>query len=157
MRLVAALHDLSLAFLTGGLAGVFVAVDMLFDRAPSREIAGQVGVAIFGRIGPSSLALAAILLGARIALHGAERPGGARRVSLVLALVIAASCAAAALYLTPRMSAIWIAGAHAGDGAGLTGDDRSRFLAMHIASNLAYLAAMISGAAMLALRAFDRR
>jgi len=129
---------------------------VLFSRAPSREIAGQIGHAIFDRIGPASLALAAILLGARIALHRAERPGGARLAALALALVAAAACAVAALYLTPRMSAIWSGGAHAGDGAGLAGDDRARFLAMHIAANLTYLAAMISGAALLALRAIRR-
>ena len=62
MRAVAAVHDLVLALLTGGLAGAGLAVNLLFARAPSREIAGAIGNAIFTRLGPISLGLAAVLL-----------------------------------------------------------------------------------------------
>jgi len=153
LRLASSIHDLALAFLTGGLAGVFLSVNLLFDRAPSREIAGQVGNAIFGRLGPAALTLALVLLGSRLAMG---RLGEGDRASLVLAALIVLAVGAAALVLTPRMSAIWTSSPHAPDGSGLADEAKRRFLALHIMSNLAYMAALLSGAALVVVRAISR-
>jgi hypothetical protein len=149
MRFVSAAHDLALALLVGGLAGVFVSVGTLFARAPTREIAGQVGNAIFGRLAPAAVLLAAIVLGARLRLHRGEPASARRSLALVLAAAIALTVAAAALYLTPRMSAIWTAAPHAADGSGLAGEDKVHFLRLHILSNLSYLAALLAGIALI--------
>jgi len=153
MRLAAILHDLSLALLVGGIAGVGFCVNLLFARAPSREIAGQVGNAIFARLGPGVLALSVALLVTSLLLHRGGPPSGRRIVSVLLAGAIVAVAAVTALWLTPRMGAIWASGAHAADGSGLLGDDRRRFLVLHIISNVAYLAVMLMGVALVLLRA----
>jgi hypothetical protein len=153
MRFVSAVHDLALALLVGGLAGVFVSVGTLFARAPTREIAGQVGDAIFGRIAPAAVLLAAIVLAGRLRLHRVEAASARRSLSLVLAAALALAVGAAALYLTPRMSAIWTSAPHAADGSGLAGDDKVLFLRLHILSNLSYLAALLAGVALILARA----
>jgi hypothetical protein len=157
MRLAAILHDLSLALLVGGIAGVGFCVNLLFSRAPSREIAGQVGNAIFGRLGPGVLALSVTLLITSLLLHRGGPPSGRRTVSLLLAGAIVAVAAVTALWLTPRMGALWASGVHAADGSGLIGDDRRRFLALHIISNVAYLMVMLMGVALELLRSWGPR
>jgi hypothetical protein len=156
MRFLEVLHGLALALLTGGIAGVGLAVGVLFQRAPSREIAGQVGNATFSRLGPAVLALAAIVLAARVYLHRAEPPSGIRTTSLVLAVAIVAVAALVALGITPRMAALWAAGAHAADGSGLTGEDRGRFVALHALANAAYLVLLACGAALIVLTSIRR-
>lgn len=141
MRLVRALHDLALAIQVGGIVGVGLSVWVLFARAPSREIAGRIGGEIFGLLAPAVLLLASIVFGARLVLRSGDalaRPFGLTIASA--ALIIAA---ANALWLTPRMAAIWAAGAHAADGSGLAGEDRHRFLMLHGISNVAYLAILL--------------
>ena len=154
MRLTAIVHDLSLALLVGGIAGVGLCANLLFARAPSREIAGQVGNAIFGRLGPGVLVLSVAVLITSLLLHRGGAPSGRRTGLVLLAGAMVVIAAVTALWLTPRMGALWASGAHAADGSGLIGDDRSRFLVLHIISNVAYLAVMLMGAALVLLRAW---
>lgn len=157
MRLTGILHDLSLGLLAGGIAGIGLAVNILFDRAPSREIAGQIGNVIFSRLGPSSFALALIVLASRLYLNRIEPPSRMRTASVAICVVMAILAAVVALWLTPRMGAIWRSAPHAPDGTGLTGVDRSRFIALHVGANLAYLVIFLLGTAQIALRAWQRR
>ncbi len=157
MRFVSAVHLLALALLAGGLAGVFIAVSTLFQNAPTREIAGQVGNAIFGRVALLALPLALIVLGTSLWLHRRTPASASRTLSLVLSVVSALAVGTAALYLTPRMSAIWTASPHAADGSGLMPAERSRFLTLHILGNLSYLTALVSGIALILLRSLSRR
>jgi hypothetical protein len=155
LPLAAAFHDLALALLTGGLAGVFLAVGILFEKAPSREIAGQVGNVIFGRLGPAALTLAVIVFATELILVRGKERGG--RTALILSLLTFLMVGAAALFLTPRMTGIWLQSPHAPDGTGLMGEEKRRFLAMHVASNLAYMGALLAGVGRIVLRAIGSR
>jgi uncharacterized protein DUF4149 len=139
MRAVRALHDLALALVAGGIAGVALCVSLLFARAPSREVAGQIGSAIFGHLGSPMLLLATIVFGARLVMRSRRAAGAGGSVALAASALLLCLAALSALWLTPEMTAIWTAGAHAADGTGLIGEDRRRFLMLHGTSNLAYL------------------
>lgn len=157
MRPAVAVHDLALALMIGGIAGVGLAIAMTFARAPSREVAGQIGNAVFGVLGPSVLVASLVVLVTRVLVQRSEAPSTARTASLSLAIVTALLAAIVALWLTPRMSALWTGGAHAPDGSGLTGPDRSRFLSLHGVSNLLYLAILLLSAAQLVLGSLRSR
>jgi hypothetical protein len=157
MRLAGILHDLSLGILAGGIAGIGLAVNVLFSRAPSREIAGQIGNVIFSRLGPATLALALIVLATRLYLNRQEPASGIRTAALAASVIMAVLAALVALWLTPAMGAIWRSAAHAPDGSGLTGGDRSRFIALHVGANVAYLVTFLLGLAQIAMRAWNRR
>ena len=51
MKMLQSVHDLGLAVLFGGIASAVVAALTLFELAPTREVAGQVGQVIFERLG----------------------------------------------------------------------------------------------------------
>ncbi len=156
LKAAAAIHDLALAIMAGGIAGVGLSIAITFARAPSREIAGQIGNVILGILGPALLGASLVVLAARMLLHRAETPSAARAAALVLAIVTALLAALLALWLTPRMGAIWATGDHAADGSSLTGEDRTRFLKLHGFSNLLYMAVMLLAAAQLVLGSLRR-
>lgn len=156
LRAAAVLHDLSYALLAGGIAGIGLAAGSIFGKAPTREIAGQIGNALFARLGPAVLFLALLALACRIYLQASEPPTAWRTASLVLAVVVAALAAGVALWLTPVMNGIWHGSSHAVDGSGLIGDERKRFLMLHGISNLLYMGIMILGAVQLAFGHFRR-
>ena len=152
MRTIRAVHDVALALLAGGIAGVGMAVTVLFAKAPSREVAGQIGSATFARLGPVVLLLAMVVFGARLVTGaGATGSAGLRRLGLSLSGVALALAAVNAVWLTPRMVGLWNEGPHAADGTGLAEPARHRFLALHGMSNLAYLAILLLCLALLIL------
>jgi hypothetical protein len=152
MRLAASLHDLALSLIAGGIAGTALCAWILFDRSPEREVAGQIGAGIFGALGPAVLILSLILIAARMVLQRAEPGGPSRTLSLHLAAGIAVLSAIAALWLTPRMLAIWSEAPHAQDGSGLMGEARAEFFMLHGLGNIAYLAVAAMAAVMIVLR-----
>src|SRR5678816_3687544 len=152
MRTVRALHDLALALMTGGIVGVGLSVSVLFARAPSRDVAGQIGGGIFGAVGPYVLLLGSIVCGARLLMRTTEP---ASRVGLFATAASALVVIIAALnvfWLTPRMRLIWESASHAADGSGLQGEPRREFLALHGLSNLAYLSILLIGLLLILLR-----
>ena len=150
------LHDLSFALMAGGIAGIGLAAGSIFGKAPTREIAGQIGNDLFARLGPAILILSFLALATRLVLHRSEPPSGWRTTAMVLAVVTAALAVAVALWLTPVMNSIWHGTSHAIDGSGLVSDERKRFLMLHGISNLFYMGIMLLSASELALRAFRR-
>ena len=62
MKIISALHHVSIVLMTGGIAGVGLAATVLFQKASSREVAGQIGNVIFGRLAPSVMVLSAVIL-----------------------------------------------------------------------------------------------
>ncbi len=148
MRLLRLLHDLALCLLLGGVAGTALCAGVLFDRAPTREIAGQIGSAIFGRLGPSVLVLTLVVLGSKLLL---PRSGGAWRLPMIMACGMTAVALVIALWLTPRMISIWNEAPHAQDGSGLLGEDRRRFFMLHGMTNVGYVAIAILSAIQVAL------
>ncbi len=155
MRLISILHDLCIALLVGGLAAVFVAAFLLFEVAPNREIAGQVGNALFNLLGPGTLGVVVFLLATRLILNRAET-GRAPRAMTWLAVAAILPAAIDALWLTPAMDVIWKTAAHAADGSGLEGEARARFMALHGAGSACYLAMWLIGLALLGVRAAVR-
>jgi len=134
---------------------VGLAVSVLFARAPSREIAGQIGNVIFSRLGPAVAILAVALFATEMITRRSRASGAAEIASTILHAAIVLMALAVALWLTPKMGAIWREGAHAADGTGLEGNARGRFLVLHVASNLIYLAMLTSGIAIVVLRVFS--
>ncbi len=157
LKAAGAIHDLALAVMAGGIAGVGLAMAVTFARAPSREIAGQIGNAVFGILGPAVLTVSLVALATRIYVHGAESPSAARSASLVLAIVTVLLGALLALWLTPRMGTLWTSGAHGSDGSGLAGKDRMRFLRLHGVGNLLYLAILTLSVAQIVLSSVRKR
>ena len=156
-KIASVIHGLALALLAGGIAGIVLAIDIVFDRAPSREIAGQIGNVIFGRLAPAVLGLSLLALGARIVMQGADSPSWGRTVALVAAILTVLIAAVIAFWLTPSMNLIWKEGLHAADGSGLAGDDRTRFLTMHIWSAVLYLGILSLAALQITLTAIRSR
>lgn len=156
LKAAAVVHVLALALMAGGIAGIGLAAGVIFGRAPTREVAGQIGNTLFARLGPAVLVLSLVAMAARILLHRGEPPSWWRAASTILAVLTAVLAAAVALWLTPRMNAIWSTAPHAEDGSGLLGDARSRFLMLHGISNLLYMSIMILGAVQLALSGLRR-
>ena len=152
MRLVSILQDLSLALLVGGIAAVSVAAFVLFDTAPTHEIAGQIGNELFAALGPVLLGVALVNLAARLGLMSREPASFLRTVSLVLATSGVLVAGAIALWLTPRLGVIWTAGAHAPDGSGLAGDASIRFARLHGLAGLSYMTLLLIGIASIFLR-----
>lgn len=156
MRMLRVLHDLALGLILGGIAGTALCAGVLFDLAPSREVAGRIGSAIFGRLGPSILALTLIVLATHLLQsRGASRHG--ERLSMVLVLAMTGVAVVVSLWLTPRMIAIWNEAPHAPDGSGLVGEDRGRFFMMHGMTNLGYIAIALFSAGVVALQAREGR
>jgi hypothetical protein len=155
-RWAAMAHDLSLGWMTGAILGAGVAAVMLFKLAPSREVAGQIGNVLFEMLGRAVFLLTLILLGSRLLLRREALPGAARGLSLWPCLLACALAAILTLWLTPAMGVIWHTAPHDPAGAGLTGDDKARFMRLHGAGNLIYLALFVLGSALLAARAARR-
>ncbi|HET6373204.1 MAG TPA: DUF4149 domain-containing protein [Candidatus Polarisedimenticolia bacterium] len=151
------LHDLSLALVVGGIAGAAVSALALFGKAPSREVAGEVGQLLFQRLGQGVLILSMVVLVTRLVLARSEPATTTRTVSVLLAAAALALSAVVALWLTPRMGVIWTASPHAPDGSGLLAEDRRLFMALHGIANLCYISILVMGAAQIALRAVARR
>ena len=157
MKIVLALHHVALVLLTGGIAGIGLAVTVLFQRASSREAAGQIGNAIFGRLAPGALLLSAVILATAIPIYRNSSASWNRTVSVALAIAMFLLALGVTFWLTPKMSAIWASGAHADDGTGLAGDSRKQFLMLHGISNLAYIGMLVSGLVMTVLAAISDR
>lgn len=155
MKAAAALHDLSLALIVGGIAGAGFAVSMLFDLAPSHEIAGQVANPTFGRLGPAVALLAVVLFATEMILRRARPASATGTASIILHAVLLALALALAFWLTPRLVDLWHTGAHAADGSGLEGEARRRFMMLHGIGNLIYLAILAGGIGIVVLRALD--
>jgi len=119
----------------------------LFQAAPSREVAGQVGQVVFNWLGRVVFALTLVGLAGRVVLDrlAAGREKARRPGSLDLWLTASACAAAAvlALWLTPAMEVIWRTAPHDPSGGGLVGDDKSRFMRLHGAGNLLYLTLLV--------------
>lgn len=156
MRGVQSLHDLGLALLFGGIASALVAAVTLFEHAPTREIAGQVGQVVFQRLGWVVLGASAVVFATRLFLTRTEPAGRARSAALTLASICLGVSLLVVLVITPRMAAIWYSVPHAPDGTGLTGDDRRLFMTLHGVANLSYTSMMVMGAAQIVLRAAGR-
>jgi hypothetical protein len=157
MRLVAVVRDLCLAFLVGGLGAVFIAAIILFDRAPSREVAGEIGQALFNELGPVVFIVTLFLLGGYVLLRRTEPSPATGVVSLVLAGACVLIAALIALWLTPRMDVIWETAPHAEDGSGLAGEERTRFMTLHGIASASYLSIWLAGIALLVLRSFGSK
>lgn len=147
-------HDLALCLILGGIAGTALCAGVLFERAPSREIAGHLGSVIFGRLGPAVLVLALVVVGTRLML---SRDGSVRgrRLSLVLAAAMTAVAMVVSIWLTPQMITIWNEAPHAPDGSGLLGEDRARFFMLHGMTNLGYIAIGLLAACLVGQRAWS--
>ena len=117
-RWAAVAHDVSLAWIAGGVLVAAVAALLLFQVAPSREMAGQVGQAIFDWLGRLMLVLSLVAAGSRLAIQRGAAPPPARSpagtsvsrrpfpLDLALLGVMLAASATLALWLTPAMAAI---------------------------------------------------
>lgn len=172
-RSAAVAHDVSLAWIAGGVLVAAVAAVLLFRVAPSREVAGQVGQAIFNWLGRLMLVLSLVAAGSRLAIQRAapaaaafSRPTswgsgpGSRRafpLDIVLCGLMVAASATLALWLTPAMAAIWETAPHDPGGTGLMGADKTRFMRMHGAGNLLYLTLFGASTLLIARRALVTR
>lgn len=173
-RSAAVAHDVSLAWIAGGVLVAAVAAVLLFRVAPSREVAGQVGQAIFNGLGRLMLVLSLVAAGSRLAIQRAAAPAqaafsratspgsgpGSRRafpLDIVLCGVMVAASATLALWLTPAMAAIWETAPHDPGGTGLMGADKTRFMRMHGAGNLLYLTLFGASTLLIARRALVTR
>lgn len=156
-KMIRAVHDLSLALLTGGIAGIGVAIPVVFAKAPTREIAGQIGNTVFDRLAPLVFVLCVLLMLSHIASRRGEPEGWRRRLRFVLAAAMLFVSVAIAFWLTPRMSALWTGAAHAADGSGLAGEARRSFLVLHIVSNIAYLLNFLMGLVLISLGTPSRK
>lgn len=154
---VRAVVGLALGLQVGGIAVASAAAFVLFDRAPNREIAGHIGMGIFELLAAVVLALTLIVLAGRLFLRRGEPASRASSAGLVLAVACCVLALAIALWLTPQMARIWESAPHAADGAGLTGEDRRRFMALHGIGNLAYQLILVMGAAQVVLGTARRR
>ncbi len=156
MRFVEAVYDLALAVLVGSIIGVSVATIALFDRAPSREFAGQVGSAVFDMLGMIALILSLVALASRFLMRRREPSSVPGAIMTGLAVVMVAVAAAIALWITPAMNAIWAEAPHAQDGSGLIGPERAQFMWLHGLSSAAYLGLVLIGAALIVARSPGR-
>ncbi len=160
-RWAAVAHDVSLAWIAGGVLVAAVAALLLFQVAPSREVAGQVGQAIFNWLGRLMLVLSLVATGSRLAIHrgAAPPPGRSRPFPLDLALlgVMLAASATLALWLTPAMAAIWETAPHDPGGSGLMGADKTRFMRLHGLGNLLYIVLFGASTLLIARRALVTR
>jgi len=156
MRIIGALHDLALAILVGSIAGVSIATITLFDRAPSREFAGQVGNGVFETLALLVLILTLIILAARFLLRRGEPSSAASAAASALSLIMVVVAAVITLWITPAMGRIWAESAHAPDGSGLMGADRARFMWLHGLSSAAYLGLFLAGAVLVVVRSLTR-
>ena len=156
MRGLRSIHDMGLALQVGGIAAAAVAAITLFEIAPTREIAGQVGQVIFERLGYIVLAASVAVLLTRWALGREEPMSKSRTAALVLAALSVGLALLVVLLITPRMAAIWHSAPHAQDGSGLTGDDRRAFMQLHGVANLSYMSMMVGGAVQIVLQAMGR-
>lgn len=152
MRVIRAIHDLAVALLVGGIAGGSLSAIVLFRKAPTREVAGEVGQAIFNLLGIVVLSLSIVLLASRILLQRREPPSKSRSMALALSVACAAAACAIALWLTPAMGAIWESAPHAADGSGLAGEARGSFMRLHGLANLCYLILLLSAAGIILRR-----
>lgn len=156
MRWLQPLHDLGLALLVGGIASAAVAALTLFEQAPTREIAGQIGQVIFQRLGWVVLAASVAVLLTRLALARGEPASKTRSAAMTLSCLCVGLALLVVLIITPRMASIWYSVPHASDGSGLTGDDRRAFMALHGVANLSYMSMMALGAVQIVIRALGR-
>jgi hypothetical protein len=154
-RWAAVAHDLALGWMTGGIGGAGVCAVLLFQHAPSREVAGQIGNVIFTILGQAVFALTLVLLAARLFLRRARE--GATAPRLWPAVLACALAGVLALWLTPAMTDIWGAVPHDPAGSGLMGDDKARFMRLHGAGNLIYLTLFAMGCLLIAARAMGPR
>ena len=152
---------MSLGWVSGAIVGGAIAALLLFQAAPSREVAGQVGQVVFNWLGRAVLALTLIGLASRFLLDRPAAGGGTRRrgVSLDLWLTAGACGVAAvlALWITPAMDEIWKTAPHDPAGSGLMGTDKSRFMRLHGIGNLHYLTLLAVTTLLLARRSFAGR
>jgi len=156
MKAVTIVHDLVVAMLAGGLATASVAAFILFDRAPSKEIAGQIGQTIFEIVGRGTFALALVLLACRLILARGDDPRVKRRAAMVMTALIVVVAAVIALWVTPALGEIWREGRHAEDGSGLAGADKEAFMARHGLGSAGYLVLILTSMGLIAMRAVDR-
>ncbi|HKY33322.1 MAG TPA: DUF4149 domain-containing protein [Candidatus Polarisedimenticolia bacterium] len=158
-RAAAVAQDLALGLLAGGIAGAALCATVLFQAAPSREVAGDVGNAIFRPLGLAAFALSLVLLAARWVLRlqrPASLPGTPPAPSLILPLAACLLSGTLAFYVTPVMTALWESAPHDPSGGGLMGEDRSRFMRLHGLGNLLYLSLLTLSAAGIAAGALRR-
>ena len=156
MRSMQSLHDLGLALLVGAIAAAAVAALTLFEQAPTREIAGQVGQVIFERLGWVVLAASAAVLLTRLAIGRGEPASKSRSAALALSSLCVGLALLVVLIITPRMASIWHSVPHAADGSGLTGGDRRAFMSLHGVANFSYMSMMALGAVQIVIRALGR-
>ncbi|HEY3177099.1 MAG TPA: DUF4149 domain-containing protein [Candidatus Polarisedimenticolia bacterium] len=156
MRFIRAIHDLTLALVVGGIFGGAFSAVILFREAPSREVAGRVGQAIFDLLGIVVFGLSLVLLASRAFLLRTEPPSRARSVALALSVACVLLACAIALGLTPAMGRIWRTAPHAPDGSGLVEAARVPFMRLHGIANLSYLALLGCAAAIILLQPADR-
>ncbi|MGH9868111.1 MAG: DUF4149 domain-containing protein [Candidatus Polarisedimenticolia bacterium] len=152
---------MSLGWVAGAILGGAVAAVLLFQAAPSREVAGQVGQVVFNWLGRVVLVLMLVGLISRFLL---DRPGAGgeapRRTGSLDLWLTAAACAAAAvlaLWITPAMDEIWTTAPHDPAGSGLMGADKSRFMRLHGVGNLLYLTLLTVTTLLVARRSFAGR
>ncbi len=150
-RLAIVLRDLALVLLVGGTLGVSTAALVVFDEAPTREIAGRIGMSVFDVASRAILLAAAVLVAAGIVLRRRE-PSPGNRINLFLSTGVFVVAALIALWLTPAMGEIWATAPHDPAGGGLAGEERRRFMMMHGIGNLGYLAIVVAGIVLVILR-----
>lgn len=146
-RLSIIVRALSLTVLVGMTLGVASAAIIVFDKAPTREIAGQIGVSAFGLLSRIVFVAAVILLAVSIVIRR-RHPSLRSKLNLFLSTGIFVVAAILALWLTPGMVYIWETAPHDPAGGGLIGEDRSRFMMLHGIGNLGYLAIVAVGIAL---------
>ncbi len=156
MRIVRIVHDLVAAFLLGGIATASAAAMILFARAPSREVAGQIGQTIFEVVGRGAFVFSLVLLACRVAMSRAEPAPARGSLALGLAVLIVVLAGAIALWLTPAMGEIWRDGVHAADGSGLAGADREAFMSRHAIGSAFYFVIILASAVIIGLRSAGR-
>lgn len=155
-RFVSIVHDMAAAFLMAGVATSSAAALILFDRAPSREVAGQIGQTIFEVVGRGTFAMALVLLACRLAIGRQEPRRASGTVALALVVVMVVASGLIALWITPALGEIWRNGEHAADGSGLVGADRAAFGSRHGMGSAAYLVILVCAAVTIGLRATGR-
>jgi len=143
-RLAIIARRLTLIVLVGGTLGVATSAIIVFDKAPTREIAGQIGTSVFDMLSRVVFVAAVILLTASIVIRRRE-PSLRSRINLFLSVAIFVVASLIALWLTPGMGHIWSTAQHDPAGGGLIGEERSRFMMLHGIGNLGYLSIVVMG------------
>lgn len=152
-RVAAVIHDLALALMVGSVAGAAVGAIVLFEHAPSREVAGEVGNAIFDAVGPLVAALSILVLLAGLPLRRLEPRPRVRATSTTLSLICVVAALLILFWFMPRMDAIWASAPHAPDGSGLVPEARARFMQLHGMANVCFLTVFFGGSLLVVLRA----